>query len=53
MTLFVAKALVLAAAFGAAVAAWIAKAALFASSMLAVISLGLARAFSAILPWVA
>jgi hypothetical protein len=53
MTWIVAKALVLAATVGAAVAAGIAKAAVLASTMLAAISLALARAFSAILRWVA
>ena len=53
MTLIVAKALVLAAAVGAGVAAWIAKAAVVAASILTMMALALAKAFSAILRWVA
>lgn len=53
MTLIVAKALVLAATAGAAVAAWIAKATVVATSLMTMMALALAKAVSAILRWVA
>ncbi len=52
MTVFVAKALVLAAAVGAVVAGWIAKATVLATSLMTIMVLALAKAFSAILRWV-